>query len=221
MVWKWKFSGEVLTDWSFDLRNEFWLSLHQTPSAPSLVIHLQSLIRWWTTRKVQAHFLGSIHSHDRLLQCCPPSAPLVYFHSLVVSGSHISLLKWAEGCSKSATQSSIQLETEMLVCPSHVHVCSVALVTSDRLRLCGSLPYCPSYSLGLACQAPLSMRFFRQEYWSGSYIPPGDLPNPRIEHKSLMSLELAGGFFTSRTNWDTLCLWEILSEPLWFETQKK
>ena len=32
------------------------------------------------------------------------------------------------------------------------------------------------------CQAPLSMEFFRQEYWSGLPFPsPGDLPNPGIE----------------------------------------
>ena len=34
-------------------------------------------------------------------------------------------------------------------------------------------------------QAPLSMGFSRQEYWSGSPFPsPGDLPNPEIEPKS-------------------------------------
>ena len=33
----------------------------------------------------------------------------------------------------------------------------------------------------LACQAPLSMGFSRQEYWSGLPCPPpGHLPNPRI-----------------------------------------
>ena len=32
------------------------------------------------------------------------------------------------------------------------------------------------------CQAPLSMGFSRQEYWSGLPFPsPGDLPNPEIE----------------------------------------
>ena len=37
----------------------------------------------------------------------------------------------------------------------------------------------------VAHQAPLSMGFFRQEYWTGSlYPPPGDLPNPRIETMS-------------------------------------
>ena len=34
----------------------------------------------------------------------------------------------------------------------------------------------------VAYQAPLSMEFSRQEYWSGLLFPsPGDLPNPGIE----------------------------------------
>ena len=37
-----------------------------------------------------------------------------------------------------------------------------------------------------ACQAPRSMEFSRQEYWSGlPRPPPGDLPNPEIESRSL------------------------------------
>ena len=40
----------------------------------------------------------------------------------------------------------------------------------------------------VACQAPLSMGFSRQEYWSGlPCLPPGDLPNPGIKPESLMS----------------------------------
>ena len=40
----------------------------------------------------------------------------------------------------------------------------------------------------IACQAPLSMIFFWQEYWSGLPCPPpGDLPNPEIELASLAS----------------------------------
>ena len=46
-----------------------------------------------------------------------------------------------------------------------------------------------------ACQAPLSMRFPRQEHWSGLPFPsPGDLPDPGIE---LGSPALAGRFFTT------------------------
>ena len=37
----------------------------------------------------------------------------------------------------------------------------------------------------IAHQAPLSMRFFRQEYWSVLPCPPpGDLPDPGIEFRS-------------------------------------
>ena len=40
----------------------------------------------------------------------------------------------------------------------------------------------------VARQAPLSMGFSRQEYWSGLPCPPpGDLLNPGIEPESLMS----------------------------------
>ena len=45
----------------------------------------------------------------------------------------------------------------------------------------------------LACQAPLSMGFFRQGYWNGLPCPPpGDLPDPGIEP---VSPALAGKFF--------------------------
>ena len=37
----------------------------------------------------------------------------------------------------------------------------------------------------VTCQAPLSLGFSRQEYWSGLPFPsPGDLPNPGIESRS-------------------------------------
>ena len=38
----------------------------------------------------------------------------------------------------------------------------------------------------VVCQAPLSMGFSKQEYWSGLPFPsPGDLPDPGIEPGSL------------------------------------
>ena len=50
----------------------------------------------------------------------------------------------------------------------------------------------------VACQAPLSMEFFRQEYWSGLLFPsPGDLPNPGIRLMLPLSHALAGRFFTT------------------------
>ena len=47
----------------------------------------------------------------------------------------------------------------------------------------------------VAHQAPLSMGFSRQEYWSGlPFLPPGDLPNPGMEPESSASPALAGEF---------------------------
>ena len=55
----------------------------------------------------------------------------------------------------------------------------------------------------VAHQAPLSMGFSRQEYWSGLPCPPpGDLPDPGIKPASLTSPALAGRFFTTRATWE-------------------
>ena len=58
----------------------------------------------------------------------------------------------------------------------------------------------------VAHQAPLSIEFPRQEYWSELlFPPPGCLPNPEIESESPA---LAGRFFTSvpRDTETHLCL---------------
>ena len=53
----------------------------------------------------------------------------------------------------------------------------------------------------VAHQSSLSMGFSRQEYWSGLPHPsPGDLPDPGIKRVSLMSLALAGRFFTTSSS---------------------
>jgi len=47
-------------------------------------------------------------------------------------------------------------------------------------------------------QAPLSMVFSRQEYWSGlPFTTPGDTPDLGIEPTFLESPALVGGFFTT------------------------
>ena len=52
----------------------------------------------------------------------------------------------------------------------------------------------------VAHQPPLSMRFSRQEHWSGLPCPPpGDLPDPGMEPASLTSPALASVFFTTST----------------------
>ena len=67
----------------------------------------------------------------------------------------------------------------------------------------------------VAHQAPLSMRFSRQEYWSGCHEQPGDLLSPGIEPLFHRSPALAGRFFTTSTTWEaqkvTECLvWDII-----------
>ena len=74
----------------------------------------------------------------------------------------------------------------------------------------------------VAHQAPLSMEFSSQEYWSGLPCPPpGDLPHAGIEPASLMSPALAGRFFTPNVTWEAqrapqltlfVCLFWLLCE---------
>ena len=73
----------------------------------------------------------------------------------------------------------------------------------SRVRLCVTL-------WTVACQAPLSMEFSRQEYWGGlPFPPPGDLPDSGTEPASLTSPTLAGGFFTTSATWEAYC-WTII-----------
>ena len=64
------------------------------------------------------------------------------------------------------------------------HVCSVVSASATPWTVAGL--------------APLSMGFFRQEYWSGlPCSPPGDLPDPGIEFTSPASPALAHRFSTT------------------------
>ena len=68
---------------------------------------------------------------------------------------------------------------------SSVRACSV------MSTLCDPMDY-------IAPQAPLSMEFSRQEYWSRLPFPsPGDLLEPRIKPATPVSPILAGRFFTT------------------------
>ena len=74
----------------------------------------------------------------------------------------------------------------------HTRACSVASIVSDS-----ATPWTA------ARQAPPSVGFSRQEYWSGLPCPcPGDLLDPGTEPMSLMSPALAGRFFTTGATWE-------------------
>ena len=64
--------------------------------------------------------------------------------------------------------------------------------------VCSVTQSCPALCNPMDCspQAPLSMGFSRQEYWSRlSFPPPGYLPDSGTEPASLASPTLEGGFF--------------------------
>ena len=75
-------------------------------------------------------------------------------------------------------------------------VCAYTLSCFSHVRLFTTL-------CTIVCQAPLSMGFSRQEYWSGlPCLPLGDLPNPEVDLSSLMFPALAGRFFTTSATWE-------------------
>ena len=72
----------------------------------------------------------------------------------------------------------------MCVC---VCVCVCNLQKYNKLCHTCMLSHVQFYAIPwtIACQAPLSMGFSRQDYWSGLPCPfPGDLPNPGVEPRS-------------------------------------
>ena len=86
----------------------------------------------------------------------------------------------------------------------HLHTCMLSHFS--HVHLCAS-------SWTEARQAPLSMEFSRQEYWSGlPFHPPRDLPDPGIKPMSLRSPALARMFFTTSTTWEV----HICKYPLFF-----
>ena len=72
--------------------------------------------------------------------------------------------------------------------------CACALSRFSYAQLCATL-------WTVACQAPLSMGFSRQKYWSRMpCLPPVDLPNPGIKPSSLRSPAPAGRFLSLSTS---------------------
>ena len=66
------------------------------------------------------------------------------------------------------------------------------------------------------------MEFSRQEYCSGlPCSPPGDLPAPGTEPMSLTSPALAGGFFSTSTNWEAPELVSDAAIQFWIYSQGK
>ena len=86
--------------------------------------------------------------------------------------------------------------TYMCVC---IYVCCAVLSCFNHVQLFATL-------WTVAHQAPLSMGFSRQEFWSGlPFPPPGDLPDPGIKPTPPASPALADRFFTTEPSGNISC----------------
>ena len=80
-----------------------------------------------------------------------------------------------------------------------IHLPSIPIISSTGI-CAKSFQLCLTLCDPMDCSPPgsLSMRFSRQEYWSGLLCPPPrHLPDPGIEPVSVICPTLAGGFFTT------------------------
>ena len=85
------------------------------------------------------------------------------------------------------------LKDNNLVVRTRVHAC---LLSFSCIQLFATI-------WTLAHQASLSVRFSREEYWSGLPCPPpGNLPYPGTESASLISPALTGKFLTTSATWE-------------------
>ena len=91
------------------------------------------------------------------------------------------------------------LVTIQILCPFLIVFFMLLLLSCfSHVQLCATL-------WTVACKAPPSIGFPRQEYWNGLPCPPpGDLPDTGIEPKCLRSPAFAGGFFTTGAIWEAL-----------------
>ena len=96
------------------------------------------------------------------------------------------LIKW----SSKVPWLKLHLGSQNLSSDEIFQICYVYLITSFAFDNGGGglvAKSCPTLVTPwtVACQAPPSMRFSRQEYWSGLPFPsPGGLPDPGIEPRS-------------------------------------
>ena len=89
------------------------------------------------------------------------------------------------------------LHLHLYSCPENRFISTVFLESTQVCVHCHVWLFVTSRTV--ARQAPLSVRFSRQEYWSGlPFLSPGELPDPGMEPTSLESPVLAGQFFNTQ-----------------------
>ena len=116
-------------------------------------------------------------------------------------------IPWARGLVGCGLWGCKESDTTMQLTHTHTHTHTCYVLGTGKTNwipglMCACMLSCFSrvqlFAIlwTMVLQAPLSMGFSRQEYWSGLLCPPsGDLPNPGTEPASLMFPALAGEFF--------------------------
>ena len=129
----------------------------------------------------------------------------IYFLTILESRNEIKMsLKLISSDASSLTEDGLPLSVFTW---SSLYTC-VCMRVQSWPPLC-----CP---MDCTCQAPLSMEFSRQEYWSGLLLPtPGDLPDPGMKPTTLASPTLTKGVFTTDVTWEALSVsWPLIKTSL-------
>ena len=124
----------------------------------------------------------------------------------IAQGAQLRALWWPRGVGQASDGRSSKREEIICTLIIDFH-CHTAETNDVGKQLCACVCVCVcvlthvwffATPWPVACQAPLSMEFFRQEYWSGLPFPsPEDLPDPGIKPVSLVSAALASRFLTT------------------------
>ena len=140
---------------------------------------------------VQLLLDSSLHSGSQLEQFCSPGD---IWQSCLQTLLVITTRNEGVGCSWH------------LVGRYQNYLFSTAALTSSYKLICLVIKLCSIFFVTpqtVACQALLSMRFPRQEYWSGLPFPSvWYLPDPGIKPEFLASPAVAGRFFTTSATWE-------------------
>ena len=145
-------------------------------------------------RGITAEFLASTEHHQHELDICASQGGGTnqWYQGCLSCRGHYRITGHRSCLLSTQTWFSNPLDTSVSYLCSHARVLS----RFSRVQLISTL-------WTVACQAPLSMGFSRQEYWSGlPCLLPGDLPNPRTESMSHYVSCIPGLFFTTSGTWE-------------------
>ena len=134
--------------------------------------------------------IPGLYTSLQMTQLCPLYGQVI-FHCLYVPHPLYPSRQWASSCFHVVLSIVLQWTWGCMLKKNSFYLMGVTCVTQDSVwntvGVCYSLSSVQLYVTPwtVAQQAPLSMEFSRQEYWSELPFPsPGDLPNPGTEPRS-------------------------------------